>query len=55
MPRRHVVTPVQRSGLNDCDTRPGGSSPFDLFVRGNETGDWLAILDEFRNWMLKTA
>ncbi len=34
---------------------PTYSSPFNLLVRGNKAGDWLAILDEFRNFLLRTA
>ena len=34
---------------------PTYSSPFDLLVRGNETGNWLAALDDFRNWLIREA
>jgi len=23
----------------------------DLFIRGNDTGDWRGVWDEFRNWL----
>jgi hypothetical protein len=28
------------------------SKPFDLLAEGNETGNWLAVRDDFRNWLL---
>jgi hypothetical protein len=31
------------------------SSPFDLLVRGNETGDWRSVWDDFRNWFVKSG
>ena len=31
------------------------SSPFDLLVRGNETGDWLGALHDFRNWLVRSV
>ena len=34
---------------------PAYSKPFDLFVRGNETEDWLAVGDGFRNWLMTAA
>jgi len=27
--------------------------PFDVFAKGSETGDWLAALDGFRNWLIR--
>jgi hypothetical protein len=29
--------------------------PFDLLARGTETGDWLAVLDDFRNYLIQAA
>jgi hypothetical protein len=29
--------------------------PFDLIAEGNETGDWLAVRDGIRNWMVTAA
>jgi hypothetical protein len=29
--------------------------PFDLLVEGNELEDWLAALDDFCNWLIRTA
>jgi hypothetical protein len=31
------------------------SKPSDLFARGNETGDWRGVWDEFRNWLTAGA
>ena len=30
-------------------------SPFDLFAKGNETGIWLGVWDDFRNWLVTAA
>ena len=29
--------------------------PFDVFANGAKTGDWLAALDDFRNWLIREA
>jgi hypothetical protein len=29
--------------------------PFDVFANGGKTGDWLAALDDFRNWLIREA
>jgi hypothetical protein len=29
--------------------------PFDVFAKGSKTGDWLAALDDFRNWLIREA
>jgi hypothetical protein len=29
--------------------------PFDVFANGDKTGDWLAALDDFRNWLIREA
>jgi hypothetical protein len=40
----------------DCGSLcPSYNKPFDLFAKGTETGDWLAALDDFRNWLIKAA
>ena len=40
----------------DCGTLcPTYRKPFDLFAQGSETGDWLAALDDFRNWLIREA
>jgi hypothetical protein len=40
----------------DCGTLcPTYSRPFDLLVRGNETGNWRGVWDEFRNFLLTPA
>jgi hypothetical protein len=48
-PRRRVVVTKLDRGYDDF------SKPFDLLVRGNETGDWRGVWDEFRNWTISTA
>ena len=30
-------------------------SPFDMLTRGNESGDWLGVRDDFRNWLVTAA
>jgi hypothetical protein len=39
------------------DTRGSGrhTFQFDVFAKGSETGDWLAALDDFRNWLIREA
>jgi len=34
---------------------PAYTSPFDLFVKGNETGDWLGVWDGIRNDLITAA
>jgi len=29
--------------------------PFDVLANGGKTGDWLATLDDFRNWLIREA
>ena len=31
------------------------TKPFDLLVKGNETGNWRAVWDDFRNYILGVA
>jgi hypothetical protein len=28
---------------------------FDVFANGGKTGDWLAAVDDFRNWLIREA
>jgi hypothetical protein len=28
------------------------AEPFDVFANGSKSGDWLAALDDFRNWLI---
>jgi hypothetical protein len=44
---RIVAPPPERIPIN--------TSPFDLFVKGNETGDWLGVRDGIRNWLVTAA
>src|SRR5262249_23341333 len=53
--RRLLKTVLSNCTFNRGTLCPTYSKPFDLLVRGNKTGDWLAILDEFRNFLLRTA
>ena len=46
--------------LSNCTFDRGSLSPtyvkpFDVFAKGSETGDWLAALDDFRNWLICEA
>ena len=46
--------------LSNCTVDRGSltptyNSPFDLLVRGNKTGNWLGVWDEFRNWVVSAA
>jgi len=50
---------VKTVGSNSTFDR-GSLSPtdielFDVFANGGKTGDWLAILDEFRNHLISAA
>jgi hypothetical protein len=29
--------------------------PFDLLADGNESGNWLGVRDDFRNWLIRAA
>jgi hypothetical protein len=53
--RRLLETVLSNCTFDRGSLSPTYTSPFDLLVRGNETGDWLAIWDEFRNWLLMIA
>ena len=46
--------------LSNCTFDRGSLSatypkPFDLLVRGHESGDWLGVRDDFRNWLIRAA
>jgi hypothetical protein len=49
--RRLLETLLSNCTFDRGSLSPTYSKPFDLFVRGNETGDWRAVRDEFRNWL----
>lgn len=47
---------VLETVLSNCNFDRGSlavtySKPFDLLVRGNETGEWRAVWDDFRTWL----
>jgi hypothetical protein len=42
-------------GSNRGTLCPTYRKPFDLFAKGSENGDWLAALDDFRNWLIREA
>jgi hypothetical protein len=52
-----VSRTVVDSVLSNCTFDRGSicptySSPFDLLARGNETGNWPGVWDDFRNWIV---
>ena len=49
-----------RTLVSNCTFDRGSLSvtyikPFDLLVRGNESGDWLSVRDDFCNWVVSAA
>jgi hypothetical protein len=53
--RRLLETVLSNCTFDRGTLCPTYSKPFDLFVRGNETGDWRGVWDEFRNWLINAA
>jgi hypothetical protein len=52
--RRRLLETVLSNCTFDRGTLcPTYTSPFDLLVKGNETGNWRAVWDEFRNWLIR--
>jgi site-specific DNA recombinase len=49
--RRSLETVLSNCTFDRGTLSPTDSKPFDLIVRGNETGDWRGVWDEFRNWL----
>ena len=41
--------------LRSRSLSPSYMKPFDVFANGGKTGDWLAALDHFRNWLIREA
>jgi hypothetical protein len=50
--RRLLETVLSNCTFDRGSLCPTYSKPFDLFVRGNETGEWRAVWDYFRNWIV---
>jgi hypothetical protein len=50
-----IKTPVSNSTFDRGSLSPTYVKPFDVFAKGSETGDWLAALDDFRNWLIREA
>jgi hypothetical protein len=53
--RRLLETVLSNCTFDRGTLCPTYSKPFDLLVRGNETGDWRGVWDDFRNWMRRIA
>jgi hypothetical protein len=49
--RRLLETVLSNCTFDRGTICPTYSTPLDLFVRGNETGDWRGVWDNFRNWV----
>jgi hypothetical protein len=52
---RLVKTVVSNSTFVRGNLCPTYVKPFDVFANGGKTGDWLAALDDFRNWLIREA
>ena len=50
--RRLLETVLSNCTFDRGSLVPTYGKPFDLLVRGNETGCWRAMWDDFRNWCL---
>ncbi len=48
-------TLVSNSRFDRGTLTPAYTKPFDVFAKTCETGDWLAALDDFRNWLIEAA
>ena len=49
--RRLLETVLSNCTFDRGTLCPTYTKPFDLLVKGNETGNWRAVWDEFRNWV----
>jgi hypothetical protein len=49
--RRLLETVLSNCTFDRGTLSPTYTSPFDLLVKGNETGNWRAVWDEFRNFL----
>ena len=52
---RLIKALVSNSTFDRGSFSPTYVKPFDVFAKGSETGDWLAALDDFRNWLIQEA
>ena len=52
---RLVKTIVSNSTFDSGSLSSSYIKPFDVFANGGKTGDWLAALDDFRNWLIREA
>jgi len=52
-----IKTLVSNSTFDRGSLSPTYVKPFDVFAKGSETTtrDWLAALDDFRNWLIREA
>jgi len=50
-----VRTVVSNSMFGRGSLAPTCIKPFDVFANGRRTDDWLAALDDFRNWLIREA
>ena len=53
--RRLLETVRSNCTFDNGTLCPTYAKPFDLMVEGNKTGNWLAALDDFRNWLIREA
>jgi hypothetical protein len=53
--RRLLETVLSNCTFDRGTLSPAYTSPFDLLVKGNETGNWRAVWDDFRNWVRNIA
>jgi hypothetical protein len=53
--RRLLETVLSNCIFDSGSLYPTYSSPFDLLMKGNETGDWRAVWDGFRNWIVRAS
>jgi len=53
--RRLLETVLSNCGFDRGSLSPTYSKPFDLLVRGNETGDWLGGRDSNPNTVVRSA
>jgi hypothetical protein len=53
--RRLLETVLSNCTFDRGTLTPTYSKPFDLLVRGHETGNWRGVWDEFRPWLLTAA
>jgi len=52
---RLVTTVVSNSTFDRGSLSPTYTEPFDVFRECRQTGDWLAALDDVRNWLIRGA